>query len=98
MGTTRLTWKLEKAGKFTTRSIYRLISFAVHDGPVDARVMEIVSRLILAAISWALWREKKNKNGLVFSKTIPKPSKGLFVLVIIYMYWIGLSRFKSITR
>lgn len=72
MGTTRLTWKLEKAGKFTTRSIYRLISFGVHGRPVDARVMEIiVSRLILAAIGWALWREKKNRNGLVFSKTIP---------------------------
>jgi hypothetical protein len=52
-----------------------LISFSVHGRPVDARVMEIVSRADFSSHKLGFMEEKKNRNGLVFSKTIPKPPK-----------------------
>jgi len=37
-GADKVVWKLEKSGKFTTRSVYRFITFG---GVIDLRTMEI---------------------------------------------------------
>lgn len=37
-GADKVVWKLEKSGKFSTRSVYRLITFG---GVIDLRMMEI---------------------------------------------------------
>ena len=48
----RVTWKLDKSGKFSTRSMYRYITFA---GVVDVRMMEIWNTKIPLKVKIFLW-------------------------------------------
>jgi hypothetical protein len=48
----KVTWKLEKLGKYSTRSMYRYITFA---GVVDVRMMEIWNSKIPLKVKIFLW-------------------------------------------
>ena len=48
----RVTWKLDKSGKFSTRSMYRYITFA---GVVDVRMMEIWNTKIPLKVKIFQW-------------------------------------------
>jgi hypothetical protein len=54
----RVTWKLEKSGKYTTRSMYRFITFA---GVIDVRMMEIWKSKIPLKVQnflWMAWHDR----------------------------------------
>ena len=48
----KITWKLEKSGKYTTRSMYRYFTFA---GVIDIRMMEIWKSKIPLKVQIFLW-------------------------------------------
>ena len=57
-GADKVVWKLEKSGKFTTRSVYRFITFG---GVIDLRMMEIWRAKIslkLKIFLWMAWHDR----------------------------------------
>ena len=57
-GADKVVWKLEKSGKFTTRSVYRFITFG---GVIDLRMMEIWRAKIslkLKIFPWMAWHDR----------------------------------------
>ena len=57
-GADKVVWKLEKSGKFTTRSVYKFITFG---GVIDLRMMEIWRAKIslkLKIFLWMAWHDR----------------------------------------
>jgi hypothetical protein len=48
----RVVWKLEQSGKYTTRSMYRFITFG---GVIDTRMIEIWNTKIPLKVQIFLW-------------------------------------------
>lgn len=48
----KVTWKLEKTGRYTTRSMYRYITFA---GVIDVRMMELWNSKVPLKVQIFLW-------------------------------------------